>query len=178
MTAELQQALREAFDRLKTDTAANPDWHPWTNNKVLDLVHPSMYPLVYGRSRVFKEECVGVEDAIEKWAGKGDIIDKETSSAVPGAWRVYQPISNNVPPNFWSETYQWLPSNIAFQDDGSIKFTSYINNLHPRKYPEIYRAIESLIQTALPMWDQCLSPHEGRGAGRKGPRIDPAENPE
>jgi hypothetical protein len=38
---------------------------------VQDLVRPSMYLLVYGQSRVFKEEVVGVEDAITKWAEKG-----------------------------------------------------------------------------------------------------------
>lgn len=36
-----------------------------------------MYPFVYGRSRVLKEELVGVDDAIENWAGKGDVVPKD-----------------------------------------------------------------------------------------------------
>ncbi|KAL5917472.1 hypothetical protein ACKVV1_007094 [Pyricularia oryzae] len=43
------------------------------------------------------------------------------------------------------------PSNMGFQEDGSLKFTSYMNNLHPTRYPEIYRVIETLATTALPL---------------------------
>ncbi|KAI7914560.1 hypothetical protein M0657_009421 [Pyricularia oryzae] len=46
---------------------------------------------------------------------------------------------------------------MGFQEDGSLKFTSYMNNLHPTRYPEIYRVIETLATTALPLWDQCLA---------------------
>ena len=45
---------------------------------VQDLVHPSMYPLVYGRSRGFQEENVGVADAVEQWAGRGEVIPRDT----------------------------------------------------------------------------------------------------
>jgi hypothetical protein len=58
--------------------------------------------------------------------------------------------------NYWSETYQWLPANVAFQDDDSVKFTRYVNNLQPVKYPDIYQTIEKLIETVLPAWDKCL----------------------
>lgn len=49
------------------------------------------------------------------------------------------------------------PSNMGFQEDGSLKFTSYMNNLHPTRYPEIYRVIETLATTALPLSDRCLA---------------------
>jgi hypothetical protein len=172
---ELQEALRKAFDKLKADQAASPDWHPGTKEMVQDLVHPSMYPMVYERTRVLKEEAVGVADAIEKWAGKGEIVPKDTWTPSNEDRYRYNVGSGEVPPNFWSDTYQWLPANVAFQDDGSVKFTSYINNLHPNKYPGIYRTIEKLIETSLPMWDQCLAlakDYQTReGAGRFVPRI-------
>jgi hypothetical protein len=56
----------------------------------------------------------------------------------------------------WSNKYQWLPANVFFRDDGTVGFTSYINNLHPTKYPEIYTVLERLIDAVLPAWDQCL----------------------
>lgn len=127
---------------------------------VQDLVHPSMHPLVYGETRVLEDELVGVTDAIEKWAGKGEIIGPPDVSndfdQIPArSWaRDYL----FVPPSLWSETYQWLPSNVKFQDDGSVKFTSYINNLHPVKHSEIYKTLEILVAKAIPMWDQCLDP--------------------
>lgn len=63
---------------------------------------------------------------------------------------------NIVPKEYRSSLYQWLPANVAFRDDGTTELTSYINNLHPEKYPAIYEAIEHAIDTALPAWEQCL----------------------
>jgi hypothetical protein len=48
VTQELQKELRAAFDQLQADQASDVDWHPGSDEKVQDLVHPSMYPLVYG----------------------------------------------------------------------------------------------------------------------------------
>jgi hypothetical protein len=168
----LIDSLRKAFDRLKNDQADSPDWHPGTEGKVLNLVHPSMYPLVYGSTKVLRDEVVGVADAVQKWAGKGTVIGREARSRPLYGARL----------KLWSEDYQWLPSNVALQDGGSVKFTSYINNLHSTKYPEIYGAIEKLVEQALPMWDQCISIttecyKEVQSAGRKSSRFSLPEDP-
>jgi hypothetical protein len=176
VTGQLHEALRSAFDELKADQQASPDWHPNSGDMVQDLVHPSMYPLVYGRTRAFKEECVGVKNAISHWAGKGTIIPQENGEYDEDG-RTYSEVS----PHYWSIIYQWLPANVIFQDNGSIKFTSYINNLHPGKYPHIYQTIERLVEIALPMWDQCLAmarTDHRPGAGRKEPRFDAPDTPE
>ncbi|KAI0198684.1 hypothetical protein F4808DRAFT_254042 [Astrocystis sublimbata] len=144
---ELAEVLRQAFARLKKDQSGAPDWHPKTDDKVLNLVHPSLYPLVYKVTKVLQDEVVGVADAIDRWAGKGTIIRNDGAE---------DDEPDYVPADLWSEEYQWLPSNVTLHDDGSAKFTSYINNLHPTKYPEIYSALEKLVQNALPLWDQCL----------------------
>lgn len=182
VSSELQDELRNAFDKLKADQGASPDWHPKSGDMVQDLLHPSMYPLVYGRSRVLNEEVVGVNDAINKWAGKGEVIATDDYQPGPNDRYRYGIGGGVVPPNFWSDTYQWLPSNVAFQDDGSVKFLSYINNLHPDRYPNIYRIIEKLVQTVLPAWDQCLALSvdykEKRGAGRVKSRFSKPEHPE
>lgn len=55
-----------------------------------------------------------------------------------------------------------------------MKLTSYINNLHPRRYPDIYATVEKLIETAIPAWDQCLVEYrlyERYGPGRKVSRF-------
>lgn len=138
---------------------------------VQDLVHPSMYPLVYGRSRVMKDEVVGVNDAVEKWAGKGEIIPVGGASATTKVYYSWEAGRKH----YWSDKYQWLPANMAFQEDGTVKFTSYINNIHPTKYPEIYSTIEKLVETTLPLWNQCLALSKrydkNRGAGRLEPRF-------
>ena len=65
-----------SFDKRKADHTTCPEWHPNSNDTVQDLVHPSTYPLVYGRIRGFQAERVGVTDAIRHWAGKGNVIPK------------------------------------------------------------------------------------------------------
>jgi hypothetical protein len=49
-----------------------------------------------------------------------------------------------------------------------------INNLHPNKFPDIYRTIEKLVEASLPLWDQRLAMVMGDdgkiGAGRIWPR--------
>lgn len=48
VTSELQKDLQTAFDKLRADQALNVDWHPRSGEMVQDLVHPSMYPFIYG----------------------------------------------------------------------------------------------------------------------------------
>ncbi|KAK3339955.1 hypothetical protein B0T25DRAFT_365827 [Lasiosphaeria hispida] len=156
----VREGLKAAFVKLHADQADSPDWHPWTSDMVQDLVHPSMYPFVYGRSNFIREEVVGVSDAVDKWAGKGHSIPKT---------EIEEPLPRNpqnffwaggygapIPDEYWSSTYQWLPSNLAFQDDGTVRFTSYINSLHPKKHQEIYDVVEKLIDISLPAWDAVL----------------------
>lgn len=181
VSEDLHESLRNAFDVLQATSAT--DWHPNTNDMVHDLVHPSMYPLVYERTPAFQEECVGVKDAIGRWAGKGIIIPKDAWERDEERDRYnYGFGEDSVPPHHWSTTYQWLPANVMFQDDGCVHFTSYINNLHPQKHRDIYHTIGKLIETALPLWDQCLAMkscnYQSRGASRTQPRMGKPDNVE
>jgi cell pole-organizing protein PopZ len=49
VSEELHRRLADAFAELRSAQAANVDWHPWTDDKVQDLVHPSLYPFVFGQ---------------------------------------------------------------------------------------------------------------------------------
>ncbi|KAL2271985.1 hypothetical protein VTJ83DRAFT_1356 [Remersonia thermophila] len=155
---ELRQGFVAAFEKLRVEQGDSPDWHPGTDDMVQDLVHPSLYPFVYGKSNFFQEEVVGVEDAIGKWSGKGAPIEihPRESDPLPDDVRAHM-IRNHVPEEYWSRTYQWLPANLAFQDDGTVRFISYINNLHPEKHAGTYRLIEKLIDLAIPAWESVCS---------------------
>lgn len=186
---ELKAELVAAFDRLRADQAVSadgPDWHPNSNDMVQNLVHPSMYPLVWGQSHFLQDEVVGTTDAVAKWAGKGEATPSQGENvAHPHPREVLN--ESGVGPQYWSAHYQWLPANLVFRDgdddDGtSVRFTSYINNLHPVKYEGVYRTIEKLVERALPAWEQCiadLQPGRPRGdkiVGRKEERISPAKH--
>ncbi|CAG1975211.1 unnamed protein product [Fusarium graminearum] len=178
----LHEELQAAFAKLKLEQKDDPDWHPRSNDMVQNLVHPSLFPLVYGRSRVFREEVVGVEDAIDRWSGKGEVIPKyQKPSSDKQRYYGTGIGGDQVDDSYWSENYQWLPSNVAFQEDGSVKFTSYINGLHPIKHREIYGTIEKLMEKALPAWDFCLAcrrDHRMVGSCRIQPRFGMPDNPD
>ncbi|KAK7966271.1 uncharacterized protein PG986_000548 [Apiospora aurea] len=149
--AELQQALLAAVRSLEDVPENQKDWHPGSDNQVLDLVHPSLFPLVYGLSRVLPVGKVPLDECT-KYIGRGETIPIDTS---PRA-RVKQ-ISwgNEVSPEAWGE-FQWLPANVEFQGD-QTKITSYINGLHPQKHKDLYAVLEQLVDKAIPLWSDTLS---------------------
>jgi hypothetical protein len=48
VTKESHDTLREAFGKLRADQESSLDWHPNSSDMVQDLMHPSMYSLIYG----------------------------------------------------------------------------------------------------------------------------------
>lgn len=55
-----------------------------------------------------------------------------------------------------SELFQWLPTNFEVDDDGHVKATSYINNIHP-SHDGLYRCIEGVIKCFIPLWERVLT---------------------
>lgn len=130
--------------------------HPGSGNKVLDLVHPSLFPLIYGRSRVLSSGRVELADCVS-CIGKGEIAatPDETEVEVDKSRHTFSDWGEaNLSP--WSKSFQWLPCDVKFIGD-DVKISSYINNLHPNLYPELYSVIEKFIARAIPLWDLTLS---------------------
>jgi hypothetical protein len=120
---------------------------------------------------------VAVENALS-FIGQGEPVKRQTPPNMPH-YRLhltYSADSWKVSPDYWSYKYQWLPANVGFREDGSAKFTSYVNNLHPTKFPDIYRTLEQAIDNAIPAWDQCLREgehyREKNIAGREKSRFE------
>ncbi|KAG9905034.1 hypothetical protein KCV05_g5609, partial [Aureobasidium melanogenum] len=142
VTENLRQDINRAVASLENVPTKDKDWHPRTRERVLNLVHPSLFPLIYGRSKVLKEGVVGLENCTS-YCGQGEVIERPEST-----------------PNFYSKQFQWLPCDVQFEGGDDVKIVSYINNLHPQENPELYRVIEKIIAKAVPLWDQVLS-HTG-----------------
>lgn len=49
---EIREDLLKGVAVLENVDDAHKDWHPNSNNQVLDLVHPSLFPYIHGVSRV------------------------------------------------------------------------------------------------------------------------------
>ncbi|KAI1938132.1 hypothetical protein LOZ66_003721 [Ophidiomyces ophidiicola] len=158
----LQASLKAAVAPLENVPDEDKDYHPGTNNQVLDLVHPSLFPLVYGKTRVIADGCLTIQDGIKR-AGEGEIVE----------WA--GPYPEDSEPSFFSQTFQWLPCDVAFvpvkrkadtdpQQGGDFvpngvrcKVSSYINNLHPDDHGNLYSIIEELIALSVPLWNLTLS---------------------
>src|ERR1700761_1185093 len=55
---ELRASLVQAVNPLEDIPEKYKDWHPGSDGLVLDLVHPSLFPLIYGVSRVLPQSVV------------------------------------------------------------------------------------------------------------------------
>lgn len=73
--AELIERLKKAVAPLEDVPESQKDWHPGSDGKVLDLLHPSLFPVRYGLTRVLTEGKVPLEECIS-FTGKGEVTDK------------------------------------------------------------------------------------------------------
>ncbi|KAF5362188.1 hypothetical protein D9756_002171 [Leucocoprinus leucothites] len=149
--ADLQDALRAAVARLEDVPAKQKDWHPGSDDQVLDLVHPSLFPLVYGTSRILPNSTVGLEDCISR-CGEGEVIPQppEKLGIVTLGWP-------RLDFKSYSRRFQWLPCDVDISGD-TPKIVSYINNLHPKEHLGLYGIIERVIEKIIPLWNATLSP--------------------
>lgn len=123
-TARNLASAVEAFEKVTAK-----DYHPGSNNLVVDLVHPSLFHLQYGRTKALqggKLETVEYNEEIANF--KNDVSD----------WGI-------------SKKFQWLPAELKFDmKSKTFGFDSYINNLHPVKYGHMYLAISDVFNEVVP----------------------------
>ncbi|PVU94367.1 hypothetical protein BB560_005942, partial [Smittium megazygosporum] len=152
---ETLEDFKAQVSKLENVDESLKDYHPGSNNQVLDLVHPSLYPLIYGLSRAISTDVSPQE--VPNWResiGKGEIAeapyDKEKVA------NEFLSRSSNDLSIYKSFKYQWLPSEFQVTE-GKVRILSYINNLHPELFSKLYRSIESIFGLFVPLFSQCLT---------------------
>lgn len=127
----LRKELLDAIVPLENVPDDQKDWHPRSNGQVLDLVHPSLYPVVYGTTSTVS----------------GDVVSGPT------------PELASQGEEFCSDKFQWLPSDFAFKEDKkTVELVSpYVNNVHPSDHRKLHEVIPKLLESAVPMFDRVLS---------------------
>ena len=163
-----RQDLCDAVAPLEAVPSISRDWHPESDEKVLDLVHPSLFPLIYGRSRILPDEVVPLDRCVE-YTGLGDIICTPGADEVSSLTETDRKQTWHHPLVLYSTQFQWLPCEVAFLAEDSLAITSYINNLHPNKHKRLYTMIEKILAKALPMLEATLSSADSR---ERPARID------
>ena len=161
-----KQALRDAVRRLEEVPDHLKDWHPNSDEKVLDLVHPSMWPLIVGRTRDMPSETVDLHSML-RYAGAGTVIEEadprmrlEHEFWELVAWNKADMYIDHPMPEVFSKRYQWLPAEVEIsRSAGSMRarFASYVNNLHPELHRPAYAAIESILARCVLLWDRVLA---------------------
>jgi hypothetical protein len=116
---DLKHSLRAAVRPLEDIPEKYKDYHPGSGGKVVDIVHPSLFPLIYGKSRVLENSLIGLDDCIAN-CGKGTILpiraDEEMKLDRKGK-REYRMGRSNLPDPY-GKHFQWLPSEFDISGDG------------------------------------------------------------
>lgn len=134
ISTPLKNKFMEAEKQL--EAAIEKDYHPNSHNQVVDIVHPSLYPVVYGRTKELKNGVLNTVKFTE------EIIN----------------VKNSVQSFGRSYTFQWLPAKMKpIKDTKKFEFVSYINNLHPIQFSEMYELIADIFNASLPGLTRCLS---------------------
>lgn len=110
------------------------DWHPGSNKKVLDLVHPSMCCRVDGKTPLVIDKVKQRGVSMTEWIGLGEVrVEYQTGSL------------------------SWIPTDIHVEKDGKVKIMSYVNNVHPKHERDLYGCFEKILESIMPMFESSLT---------------------
>jgi hypothetical protein len=122
MALSLNDAVKHLSSLLTEDAR---DMRLSGNSQVLDLIHPSLY-------------CLRYDDTM--MSDKPLRVSGERVAAKSGTKRDVH----------ISKKYMWLPSEFAV-NEGKVTIRSYINNLNPRLYWNMYPVIAQVFEHVLPV---------------------------
>jgi hypothetical protein len=159
ISKQLQDDLKRAAAPFENIPETQKDYHPRSDNKVVNLVHPSLFPVIYGRTRILPDRTIGLDDCLLHM-GRGEVLpvpsEEETEFVEDERNSNYRCRDQSW--NTYSDTFQWLPCDVQFTDEEpGCRIISYINNIHPLEHRSLYEAVEKIIARAIPLWDRSLT---------------------
>ncbi|PWN40421.1 hypothetical protein IE81DRAFT_305182, partial [Ceraceosorus guamensis] len=147
------------------DERKERDWHPGSNEQVLDIIHPSLYPLVDQRSYMLKTAATLFEtgrDGVDQLSPLRDLaeIGKDDGELIVADLTL--PVTK--PKDVWDhegeQNYQWLPAEVLItnvRDHQTAKILSYINNLHPQRHASVYATLEKAVTAFVPLFEAVVA---------------------
>ncbi|KAL0477443.1 DUF4246 domain-containing protein [Acrasis kona] len=144
ISATDKQELIRQVKKLEDVPSERMDWHPNSNEQVLDLVHPSLYCLVSNTSTKINNASLARQSA------KDMLYHMNTGEVIVLKHDILDDMS------FVSDQTQWIPSEVQVDSDGKVKFLSYINNLHPQNHSALYGVLENITAKFVPLWENVL----------------------
>ncbi|MFI7364962.1 DUF4246 domain-containing protein [Streptomyces sp. NPDC050149] len=107
-----------------------------------------------------------VPEAEQDWhpGSDGQVLDlvhpslfclvREVSGAPERAWQ--NPTERYAKYEF-SDTFQWLPTDVDVSADGDVSFRSYVNNVHPEAHHELASVLPDLLGRVRPLFEKVLT---------------------
>ncbi|KAJ2058799.1 hypothetical protein GGI17_004794 [Coemansia sp. S146] len=137
------------------------DWYPNDRSRVLNLIDPPLFPLIYGRLKLCRQAGISPQAALklgeasefpgslDEWHKALHVAGSELDYYLPtGDWRCFTYISNE---------FSWLLSEFRVDDNGAVTIESYINNLHLIKYAALYPIIARVLSKFLPLLEHVVT---------------------
>lgn len=173
VSEDLKQKFKREALKLEDVPESAKDWHPGSNNRVLDLVHPSLYPLQYKVTRIVKDlenDHVGLSTT---YSGEIRVMPRfnEDEDLIKGSvsdWAI-------------SKKFQWLPSVFTLKktsEGQKVTIDSYINNLHPVKNHSLYQPIADIFALFVPAINRVLTEYASGARERLDYSFGYYEKPE
>ncbi|KAJ2968094.1 hypothetical protein NUW54_g13319 [Trametes sanguinea] len=156
ISPELKASVRSLAEKLENVPDEEKDWHPGSNQQVLDLVHPSLFCLRIGRSFIH-HPLPGHTDQFQLLTTEDYFAQRpDIRHSLTETWQ------RNGEPFFpfdfaISKAYQWLPTDFAVSEEGRVTSVGYINNLNPAEHPEAYQTISSVLERFIPIFERVAS---------------------
>ncbi|KAF3254953.1 hypothetical protein TWF192_003034 [Orbilia oligospora] len=127
---ELRMELINAVTTLENVPKGKKDWHPGSNKQVLDLVHPSLWPIIYNRT-----------------------LSLQTGEPIQ------PPKDTKIDSIGFSNKFCWLPSEFEVSPDGTkTTIKSYINNLASDEQKSLfYPILEKIFTKFVPLFNHVLA---------------------
>ncbi|KAE8346796.1 hypothetical protein BDV24DRAFT_147427 [Aspergillus arachidicola] len=72
ISEELQNALKDGVRKLE-DSLTEKYYHPGSDDKIVDLVHPSLFPVVFGRTKAISDSLIKLERCLDIM-GQGTVL--------------------------------------------------------------------------------------------------------
>ncbi|KAJ5442259.1 hypothetical protein N7445_005266 [Penicillium cf. griseofulvum] len=150
ISSDLKSQLSNSVDLLSHQAIQQK-----SGSAVVNLVNPSLFPVVYGRTKILAggQSCGMDENSWSSRSKEGLIV-----SELPQMGKGNSTWAARADCYIWPSKFQWLLCEVEFTGPpGStdVRISSYINNLYLTNR-EMYSAIETVISSSVKQWNEIL----------------------
>eukprot|EP00762_Andalucia_godoyi_P007066 ANDGO_07690.mRNA.1 hypothetical protein SARC_01085 len=168
--AELD-SMNVAVNRYR-DAQPAADYHPGSNQRVRDILHPSMHPYIAPANT--DEEKATIDTDLNKDACRTSLASLSTvkSGFVPNiqfdadkqryAERLlrirneYSPMQDEFARTWRGSRYQWMPTDVSISKAGMARFAGPLNALDAEIDQDVIQHFETILSKMVPMWEYVL----------------------